>query len=283
MTTRIALFLNLTFLIPFPAATQGGWVAMTVDPPSPTKVVKGRPYSYELVSQTKQIMLDGRALRPEMSTKVFQDSAGRRRTERPVVTSFPVRSDDVALVEIYDGVAGYRYVLDAGNKVAHRSAIPRLTQRGLTSAAVAPSDIASAASNSGGGHRAHENAFSLSLPGGGCGDIPCSSGELMEAAPPRLTYARPSPESMGKSLGTREIEGLKCEGWLRKSAAGITETWISKDLQIVVLSKSSDPRTGESKIRNLSRAEPDASLFQPPADYKVVDETGPFRLKISLP
>ena len=51
----------------------------------------------------------------------------------------------------------------------------------------------------------------------------------------------------------------------------VTETWYSADLQMVVMSKTSDPRFGDSvyQVTNISRAEPDPSLFTVPADYTV--------------
>jgi hypothetical protein len=57
----------------------------------------------------------------------------------------------------------------------------------------------------------------------------------------------------------------------------INETWMSTDLRLMVLSKTSDPRQGENttKLINISRIEPDPLLFMPPLDYSVVDETGP--------
>jgi hypothetical protein len=57
----------------------------------------------------------------------------------------------------------------------------------------------------------------------------------------------------------------------------ITETWTSPDLKTVVLSKSSDPRYGESttKLTDIVMAEPDPALFQIPGDYSVVDEPAP--------
>jgi hypothetical protein len=53
----------------------------------------------------------------------------------------------------------------------------------------------------------------------------------------------------------------------------ITETWTSPELKMVILSKDSDPRNGESTTRltNVTRAEPDPSLFQIPADYEIID------------
>ncbi len=51
----------------------------------------------------------------------------------------------------------------------------------------------------------------------------------------------------------------------------VNETWYSSDLQMVVMRKSSDPRRGEvvTQVQNLNRAEPAATLFQVPTDFKV--------------
>ena len=48
-----------------------------------------------------------------------------------------------------------------------------------------------------------------------------------------------------------------------------------------MVSKTDDPRTGErtTTLSNLSRAKPARSLFQPPPDYQIVDETGQFTIK----
>jgi len=88
-----------------------------------------------------------------------------------------------------------------------------------------------------------------------------------------------------ESLGRQTIEGVPADGTRTTMtiAAGqwgneqpiqiVTERWYSPDLQTVVLSKHTDPRTGEtvSKLANVSRAEPPTSLFEPPADYKVAE------------
>jgi hypothetical protein len=51
----------------------------------------------------------------------------------------------------------------------------------------------------------------------------------------------------------------------------VTEVWTSSDLKTIVYSKRNDPRIGEQtfKLANIVRAEPDASLFTVPADFKV--------------
>ena len=85
-----------------------------------------------------------------------------------------------------------------------------------------------------------------------------------------------------ESLGTQVIEGVTAEGTrvTRTIPAGTignekplvitAETWRSAELQIVVLSKRSDPRFGETvyKLTDIRRGEPDPSLFQVPKDAK---------------
>jgi hypothetical protein len=84
-------------------------------------------------------------------------------------------------------------------------------------------------------------------------------------------------------LGTQVIQGVSAQGKrvTRVIPAGkegnekeidiVTETWYSPDLQVVVMSKTSDPRFGESvyQLNAISRAEPDAALFAVPSDYTV--------------
>jgi hypothetical protein len=51
----------------------------------------------------------------------------------------------------------------------------------------------------------------------------------------------------------------------------VSEEWTSPELQILVMTDFTDPRTGRSTYRllKINRAEPDPALFQVPADYTV--------------
>ena len=111
----------------------------------------------------------------------------------------------------------------------------------------------------------------------------------MIGPPPAASNGQPRPDFKTESLGAQTIDGVQCEG-RRVTTTYPTgsqgndrpivvtqETWMSPELKTTVLTKTSDPRSGEMtfKILNLSRTEPDASLFQAPPDYQVVDGTGP--------
>lgn len=53
----------------------------------------------------------------------------------------------------------------------------------------------------------------------------------------------------------------------------MSERWTSPELKVLVMSRQSDPRFGETtdRLTNISRAEPAAELFEVPPDYRVVE------------
>jgi TonB family protein len=99
-----------------------------------------------------------------------------------------------------------------------------------------------------------------------------------------IFYGMTSREA-GKNepLGSRVIEGVATEGiratYIRPAGGNekpiqvITERWRSKELQLDVLVKSSDPVSGEStrQLTNINRGEPGAAIFEIPPDYTVQD------------
>jgi hypothetical protein len=118
------------------------------------------------------------------------------------------------------------------------------------------------------------------------------------AAPVRAGSVTPPPNGLRRtisqdSVGTQLINGVQAEGHrtietIPAEAEGndrpitvVSETWFSPELKLTVLNKRSDPRSGDTIVQmlNLSRAEPDPSLFTVPADYSMVDESGPFTIK----
>jgi hypothetical protein len=100
---------------------------------------------------------------------------------------------------------------------------------------------------------------------------------------PGVPPGHAAPEQ--KSLGTQTIEGVEATGTqsvvtIPAGAIGneqpikiVSEQWYSPALQVVVMSKRSDPRTGEMvyRLTQLDRGEPAAALFQVPSDYTIKD------------
>jgi TonB family protein len=108
---------------------------------------------------------------------------------------------------------------------------------------------------------------------------------------PRFAGAQ---ESLGKQL----IEGVEAEGTrmtvtIPAGAMGnerplqiVSERWYSAELQTVIMTKHSDPRFGETTYRltNISRGEPDHSLFEVPAGYNVTEgRAGLERMMMTMP
>ena len=57
-----------------------------------------------------------------------------------------------------------------------------------------------------------------------------------------------------------------------KPIATVVERWTSPELKVVLLQTDTDPRTGEGtqRLTIISRDEPDASLFRPADDYRII-------------
>lgn len=103
-------------------------------------------------------------------------------------------------------------------------------------------------------------------------------------SPPK-NHPPSSSQAKTESLGTKTIEGVEAEGTRSTLTipAGqigndqpieiVSERWYSPELQVVVLSKHTDPRMGEHvyRLTNISRSEPAKSLFDIPADYTVME------------
>jgi len=183
----------------------------------------------------------------------------------------PGAPESPLLIQIVDPVAGVQYTLDTTNKIAHRIVVQaepggnlptaRQSQLGTLSAGPIPSRLPAPP----------EHAVNTAV------------------AVARQRGARPQT---AEKLGTEIIEGVLAEGERHTTTIPAdeegndhpfkitSETWTSPELKLMVLNKNSDPRSGETilKMSNISRAEPDGSLFQVPPDYSIVDETGPFSI-----
>jgi hypothetical protein len=183
-------------------------------------------------------------------------------------------SETPVIIEIRDPIAGYQYTLDAENHIAHRikaSEPPRV-----------PSNRAIQATG----------AIGAIVP------PPSSPPPSASVTPGPAQTTDPSGRTRTiEDLGSQSMEGVLARGHrittvIPAGAEGndapittVMETWFSQQIGMVVLSKNSDPRNGENVMRvtNIVIGDPDPGLFQPPPDYQVVDETGPFQIHFAAP
>ena len=231
-------------------------VPLSMGPGIPGGAVTGAPYSGEEVTERVQTLADGTHItQPPQKTVFYRDSQGRTRIERTIPLP-PGASSAAApnFIEISDPVSGARYTLDPRSRTVRKLSYPS-----------AP-------------------------PPPPSGTTVTSQRLAVQAATPAMSPSLPDsqakrPEFSRESLGTQTIEGVLAEGSRitvtypigavgnDRSITTVSETWTSPDLKTVVLSKNSDPRNGDSTTRltNISRLEPDPSLFQIPSDYEIVD------------
>jgi hypothetical protein len=220
-------------------------------PINPRSVKTGAPYSADDVSEEIQTLADGTHITRTNATKVYRDSLGRTRRERPLFRAgrkAELAPDWPQVVEIVDPVAKFKYVLDVSNKVAHRQQLEVEAQK-------------------------------RSQPA-----LPAVREKLVVETPrPSDNYEQLGKQTIeglvaegGRSTGTIPIGSQDND----RPITVVSETWRSRELGEVVLYKYNDPRVGEHtlKLVNIDLNEPAASLFQVPGDYTVVDEAGAFTI-----
>ena len=234
------------------------------------KITTGAPYSAEAVTEANQLLADGNRISRKTVSRVYRDGEGRTRREELD------GSGVVVSVSIVDPVAHVSYVLDPASRSAYRDpiqmAMPMTAGRGRGPGMMrrspdgVPGDMQQRAKMT-----AEEEARMK---------------EGLPPPPPMSGFKTALDEAVSDSaahedLGKQNIEGVAASGVRSTTTipAGdignlqpikvVSEQWFSPDLQVLVMTRHTDPRTGETiyKLQNIVRAEPDRSLFTVPADY----------------
>jgi hypothetical protein len=226
--------------------------------------IKGAPYTATAVSESTQVLGDGNRIVNKHSGLVARDGEGRIRREESMGHIGPLAIGGPNMIFIHDPVAKAAYVLNPDTKTARVISME-------------------------GKHDMHRKMEGM-LGGGEPG-----RGEGIQAKKEAMAAGHHGEMGQVKkeSLGTQQIEGVNAEGTriTRTIPAGtignerpidiVLETWTSTDLHVLVVSKRSDPRFGETVFRltNIKRGEPDAALFQVPSGFTTAQEPGPMRLR----
>lgn len=252
------------------------------------KIVKGAPYSADAVTETVQTLSDGNRIVNKLTSRVYRDSEGRTRREQSLKGLGGVGTSEEPLQTIFinDPVAGVTYSLDTRTHTAHKSAPFRFefTRRS--------------------GERADGQRFQFKTGPGATADVvvaaplgPPQTGPRVAAADMEhfnvrtdgaagyvfRTRANTNANEVKEQLGKQFIEGVEAEGTRSTVTipAGeignerpieiVNERWYSPELQLVVMTRHSDPRSGETsyKLTNINRTEPAKSLFEVPPGFNV--------------
>lgn len=257
------------------------------------KVVKGAPYSAEAVTETVQTLSDGNRITNKFTSSVYRDSEGRTRREQSFkgLGVLGVGEEPSKMVFIHDPVAGVTYSLDSRTHTAHKSAPFRFELKGGPGVTTAQSQTFEF--KVGRGEAASSGNVIMTAPLGAGPEAARVPGPAVEhftfrtegGAGPLVfrTGKGPNTNEKKEDLGKQMIEGVEAQGTRTTITipAGdignerpieiVSERWYSPELQLVVMTRHSDPRMGETtyKLTNISRVEPAKSLFEVPSDYTI--------------
>ena len=244
-TTKTTLSFLILFAIGLPAQgppPRGGhggfgppFDMMSFGPGSKIPIT-GAPYTAVQTNQMQQALAGGNLISRQEQSKVYRDSQGRVRRERTRTGPATSNAQPETIIAIFDPVAGYSYILNPVKMTAIKMPVPQHN-----------------------GPRGEPDAHPHGRFGG--------SGAQVQT----------------DNLGTQTVNGVSATGMRRTETipAGaignqqpiqiVRETWISTDLKVPVMIKSTDPRFGDMvmQLTNIVQAEPDASLFQVPSGYSI--------------
>ncbi|HUI57124.1 MAG TPA: hypothetical protein VLY04_19245 [Bryobacteraceae bacterium] len=215
--------------------------------PGMMRTVTGAPYSAVEVTETTQTLANGNVIQRKSQSNVYRDSMGRVRVETTVPARDSAAGQTMTRITIHDPVAGVTREVDPQAKTVREIAIPQGRGQGAN------------------------------------GGRPAPQGRMMANG-----TRRAEPNTVTETLAMQTINGIQATGsrTTRTIPAGeignaqpiqtVRETWVSQDLKVPVMVKTVDPRFGTTttQLTNITRSEPDASLFQAPADYTVTHVSG---------
>ena len=238
-----------------------------------TRTVVGAPYTATTNNEFVQVLADGNRIVRNTTGTTARDSQGRTRrdAELPVIGNLSA-ANAPHLVFINDPVAQKSITLNLAEKTAQTFAAPSLGEKG--DAALMKMKLYAEAS-----------ARAVEVPAAKTG----TTADELKADKLKAETLGEATEVNTEDLGSQVMEGVMVTGTrtTKTIAAGhignekpisiVIEVWTSPELKTVVMSKRSDPRMGEQTFRltNIVRAEPDASLFTVPADFRATE--GPER------
>lgn len=263
-------------------------------------VVKGAPFSATATTQHIQTLGDGNQIVQRNEASYYRDSDGRMRIDQRLGTigKWAVAGDRRHIIYIADVATRRYYTLHPENRTASESGSPYSPAAAPSVKLKAPVKVDVKISA-----KQMKLAESETIKGEQKASLKEEKVQRMKLGAKNLTVLESnattesdkvsnkdpkSEETTDKkrkeSLGKRTIEGIEVDGsrLVFTIAAGeignireiliVEESWYSPELQMTVMMKRSDPRVGETtwQLTNINRNEPDHSLFQIPADYRVV-------------
>jgi hypothetical protein len=224
------------------------------------KPVANSPYSADEKTESVQTLADGTRIVNGTTSKVYRDSQGRTRRE----LSMPAINGEIpahTMISINDPVAGVNYTLDSLHKLAHKMpGFAMATRVNPEMEAKLKAEMDSRIKDVKTATRVNTMEYAVRASGS-----------------PKNAKREDLPSTILEGVnvtGTRETTLIETGAMGNDRPITISsERWYSPELQVEVKSVRNDPRMGTTThtLSNISRSEPDASLFQVPSDYKLED------------
>ena len=286
--------------VPSPAAAdagvqerQPGVPVMRATTVVEARITTGRPYSAEATTEFVQVLGDGNKIARKSIVRIYRDSDGRTRREE-LGTDGNMKS-----VSIYDPVAHVSYVLDPATRTARKSASRVAYPAAASTLSEEEKKRIEARTEV---DRGSPGAAGIVLAAPAGAPPPALAEELRKRQQSEIAAGgggrgrgvmqpaiRMLQDAKEESLGQKVIEGVMADGKrvttvLPAGAIGNqqpitvqTEQWFSPDLEILLMTRHIDPRSGDTtySVTNIIRAEPQGALFDVPADYTILES--PYR------
>lgn len=194
------------------------------------RAIAGAPFAADVVKQTSRVLPDGSQVPVITKGKLFRDSEGRTRAETEIVTAAGI----LQRVTIVDPVQRVTISLNPQTKSAVVSSLP------------APLSIAPSARVTAALGKTHAVSGTEAL-----------GTQTMEAF--EVTGSR---RTLPPFAGSRANQAVK----------SLIESWVSPELKIELEVRTVEPGVSETltRLQNIVTASPAPTLFQVPADYKVM-------------
>ncbi|HUI58353.1 MAG TPA: hypothetical protein VLY04_25445 [Bryobacteraceae bacterium] len=315
MKAIIGIAAIVMFMTVGAAAQSGGAVASTTFKPLPSTVmgrtVKGAPYAADEITESAQVLGDGTHINHQSQVTMYRDSEGRVRRETPgeitiwdPVDNVSYRLDPKTMKAYKTPMLRATYKVNGTMGAAASTAGTNLmffTFSGPDGAEHPALKAAGEAQVADLKAKVEKMTAEMNAAAG--------SNVVVDGNPASTAAAAAAKEKLAlvmqklatraanvktEDLGKQVFEGVEAEGTritttIETGEIGndrpileVSERWYSPELQTMVMTKHSDPRTGEETFRleNVRRGDPGADLFMVPPGYQLVE---PAAVKIPLP
>jgi len=243
-----------------------------IEHPFGDKLVKGAPFSAQVIIESSQTLANGVRMSNRMTGALYRDAEGRTRQELP-------RDGSPELVIVNDPVAGVFYQLHMFQRTALKVTSSEAHRHSEIEMRAHNREIEARRSHEIEEREKHERHL----------EEAARKATLDKHADSRER----EPEKKVESLGVQTLDGVQAEVkrvtiTIPAGREGndqpfeiVSEKWYSTELQVLIMSKHSDPRIGDTiyRLTNINRSEPSRALFEAPSDFSVTEEKGQLRRK----